>query len=198
MNSRELIKRCQIEPWRSLIVCTSSRAEACRAPREIPVRARVNGQFFSLLPIGWLRSGLSSALWHLTMQHMAVWASGDESAPLKVEKIMLVQWRPLWVRLPPTGWFTWCRVALESHNMLWGKEDFGFQRAVISHTRQENSCFQLSRCEILPLSLCTKQRKPLSGLGFIPESPTTARALWKCDESTLKEVIHMVFGLFQQ
>lgn len=52
-NSRELIKRLQIELRRSLIVCASSRAEACRAPRAIPAHASVNGQFYSLLLTDW-------------------------------------------------------------------------------------------------------------------------------------------------
>lgn len=53
---------------------------------------------------------------------------------------------------------------------------------------------------MLPLSSFERKKKKKtttlcdnSGLCVIPESPTTAEALWKCDESTLKEVIGMFF-----
>lgn len=121
------------------------------------------------------------------------WASGDNLAPLQAKT-------PSWVRLLLTGWFTWWRLPPVSRNTLWGKWDFGFRRAVSSHASWGNNCFRFSRCEALPLSSFERKKKKKtttlcdnSGLCVIPESPTTAEALWKCDESTLKEMIGMFF-----
>lgn len=199
MNSIELIKRLQIELRRSLIVCASSRAEACQAPRAVPAHASVNGQFYSLLLTG--RSGFSSTPRHLAMHHVAV---------------VSIRWQP---RSTASGKQCWCNPGprecafysqADSHDddFLWchticseASKILGFAAPSCRTQAEKTTAFNsqgVKYCHWACLRERRRKKQPLcdnSGLCVIPESPTTAEALWKCDESTLKEMIALVFWL---
>lgn len=103
---------------------------------------------------------------------------------------LLVQWRPLWVCLLQTGWFTRWQLPLVSQYAL---RQIGFWVSAHHHFAHTLRKQLLSIIKVWKIA--TRQRKPARGRRFNPESPTTAEARWKCDRSTLKEVIEMVLGL---
>lgn len=177
MTSRESIKLSQIERLRSLIVCTSSRAGACRAPQEIQCMHTAS-VFFSLF---WLADCGQGCVQHYGTSRCNTWPCGHQDKLDLLKAKNRADARTLLTCGPSTSWLIHMLTRFSCHTICseacqsW---DFTATDALIT------SVLQLSRCDKTPQSLCTQQRKPLTTLCCTPESPTTAEALWKCDEST--------------